>query len=97
MKIRNTLILGLLVIMASMSAGAYQFGTAWDESDASGTPTDAIYLAHEKDRGLTVRNVYIVGPALKPAAITSGIWNILIKKKRKSGNIARRDSSYPSA
>ena len=62
MKFRNSVkIISVLIctVLWQNSAQAYHFGTAWDESDSNGKPSDALYLDDEKDRGLNARNLYL--------------------------------------
>ncbi|MCD4812675.1 SBBP repeat-containing protein [bacterium] len=69
MKLKSLVVMSILVatVFAFIVPGnAYHFGTAWDESHYNpgdtnwhGKPVDHLYLADEKDRSISTRNVYI--------------------------------------
>ncbi len=70
----------------------YQFGTAWDESENDGTPTDNIYLDDQHDRGVNFRNVYIRWNKFEN--IGDNVWDTDYINRKKAEIVAYEQAGF---
>lgn len=76
----------------SFPAYGYQFGTAWDESLPDGTPTDAIYLDDQRDRGVNFRNVYIRWSNFENTG--DNVWNTDYINQKRAEILAYQQAGF---
>lgn len=83
---------------AGSSAFSYQFGTAWNESvwntrEARWEPQDALYLEDQRNRGITIRDVYIQWKEFESDSLDDG-WNTSYIDRKQAEIDACRQAGF---